>query len=83
MNPTGNRVVGELLVGHQSVHEGDGLAFSFRVAFDREPLPETSTPDTHGASGASAGVGPSPGVGLGDFIMKPRLGLGLGVRARC
>jgi len=62
---------GEVMVGHQSVHDGDGLAFSFRVAFDREPLPETSAPDTHGASGASPGVGPSPGVGLGDFIMKP------------
>ena len=45
--------------------DADGLAFAFRVAFDRETLSEGSTPDTND------GVGPSPGVGLGDFIMKP------------
>ena len=55
---------GEVMVSH-TVVEGDGLAFSFRVAFDRETLSEGSAPDTND------GVGPSPGVGLGDFIMKP------------
>jgi len=57
---------GEVMVSH-TVVESDSLVFSFRVAFDRETLSEGSTPD------ANDGVGPSPRVGLGDFIMKPNV----------
>lgn len=43
--------------------EGCG-AFSFRVAFERLEADEA-------AVHSNDGLGPSPGVGLGDFIMKP------------
>ena len=51
----------EKMGGDVALKDGSGT-FAFRVAFERV----ASSPDVH-----ADGVGPGPGIGLGDFIMKP------------